>query len=140
MLRRWLIKKLKGFSTVEEAIDSIEDSRTRNIVLTRAVKKLFNTIDSEDVLKIGTANQWMCEGKILHDDRKKQLIAQAEVFLSSELWNILQLDIKYQANRRMFLLSKKEEDLIAGKLYLFTLDTIKTRLESMQKGSASIKA
>ena len=65
MLRNWLIKKLKGFSSVEEAIDSIEDPKEKNVILTRAVKKLFNTIDADDILQVVQDGQWKLEGKLL---------------------------------------------------------------------------
>lgn len=136
MLRLWLIKKLKGFSSVEEAIDSIEDAKMRNYILTRAVKRLFNTIDADDILKAGAGGQWLIEGNLMPQGKKDLLIAEAKNFLSSDLWKALRLDIKYQANRRMYMLSKTENDLIAGKLWLFTLDAIRNRLERMEKGSA----
>lgn len=138
MLRGWLIEKLGGFSSVEQAIDSIEDNSTRNMVLTKAVRKLFNTIDADDILQPGTDGQWLLEGRILSKERTRLLSAQAKDFIDSDLWKTIKMDIKYQANEKLFVLSKTESDLVAGKLWLFTLKQIGKRLKEMSKGSAGV--
>jgi len=65
----------------------------------------------------------------------KTLIVEAENFKNSKLWSILQDDIKYQSNKKMYTNSVNVDDLIAGKLWLLTLDILKTRLNSLHKGS-----
>lgn len=135
--RSLIIRKLGGFTDVDDALESISDSKEKYRILTLTVKRLFNTIGPEDILKVHDTGQWMFQGKPLNDAQKNLLIAEATQFLESKLWDILQNDIKYQSNRKMFLLSQKNEDLIAGKLWLLFLDVFKTRLQSMKQGSAS---
>lgn len=132
----WLIKKLGGFSDLDEYLES-KGKEEKVYVLTLAVKRLFNTIGSEDILKVNEVGQWQFEGKLITEQEKSILIAEATQFLEMKLWKVLQKDIQWQTNRKMFLLAKTEDELTAGKLWLLTLDAFKTRLQSMRKGNGS---
>ncbi len=116
----FIIKKLLNCLTKEQ----------KQEILTMAVRKFFNTISADDILK-EKDGQWFYEGRAMNEASKKLLISQAEVLKEWQLWKILQDDIRYQANKRMFLDSKTENDLIAGKITLWTLDVISTRLKKM---------
>lgn len=105
---------------------------TKEDVLSEVVKDLYNTISADDILKEENG-QWTFKGKVLQEQEKKLLIAEAQIFLKTRLWKVLQADIKYRSNLRMFEHSKTEVDLLAGKLWLYTLDCFKTRLESLDK-------
>jgi hypothetical protein len=138
-MRKWLIKKLGGFTeqgylTIDDCLNDIENSEDKHKILTLAVKKLYNTISKDDILtdKNGV---WYFKDKAIDGSIKNLLIAEADAFRNSKLWSILQNDIKYQSNKRMYTDSLSVDDLIAGKLWLLTLDTFKTRLNSLQKGS-----
>jgi hypothetical protein len=133
-LKEWIINKLGGFTDIDTFLDTV-DKDEKIKILTLAVKRLYNTVGPEDILKENELGQWISEGKQLSKTEKESLIIEAGTLLSSRLWKYLQSDIKYQANRKMFLLAKSEEDLTAGKLWLYTFDAIKTRLESISKGS-----
>ncbi len=124
-MRAWLIRKLGGYPPDE--------------ILTRAVKDLFNTINEEDILH-QVANVWFLQGKSLNDAQKSLIVSEAKTIQNSLAWKAIQLDIRYQANLRMFERSKTEMDLIAGKLWLYIIDCINTRLNSMSKGSAEFNA
>lgn len=137
--KNFLIKKLGGFTDVDDALDSIEDSVARRHVLTRATKRLFNTIGAEDILRVHESGHWMSEGKPISEAEKNHLISEATNLLNSRLWKILSLDIKFQANRKMFILGGDDLQISAGKLWLLTLDAIHQRLESMKSGSGSFK-
>lgn len=135
-MRQWLIEKLGGYPDVDSALGSITDAGEKNKVLTLAVKKLFNTIGSNDILKLNKANNWTFLGKELSKGRRDLLIAEAKMLLGTDLWKVLQTDISYQANRKMFISSKSESDIIFGKMWLYTLDAFATRLASLEKSSA----
>jgi hypothetical protein len=138
-MRKWLITKLGGFTeqgylTIDEAIDDIENSEDKHKILTLAVSKLYNTISKDDILT-EVNGVWFSKNKSINGDIRRLLIAEAENFSKSKLWSVLQDDIKYQSNRKMYVNSLNVDDMIAGKLWLLTLDTLKTRLNSLQKGS-----
>lgn len=132
---KWCVSKLGGFNDIDEYLEG-KAGKEKIYILTRAVKILFNTIGSEDILRVHESGQWMFEGKPLNEQEKLLLISEATQFLETRLWKVLQKDIQWQTNRKMFLLAKTEDELTAGKLWLLTLDAFKTRLESMKGGSA----
>ena len=135
-LRRLFIKKLGGYRNIDEALDAISDTKEKHKILTKAVKRFFNTISAEDILRVDeTSGQWIFQGKPISENQKKVLISEAEEFLDTTLWEILQTDIKFQMNKRIYLESKTDMDLIAGKLGTLILDAMRTRLKSMKKGS-----
>lgn len=136
-LKRFLIKKLGGFVDIDDCLESIRGSKEKRYILSLAVKRLYNTIGSDDILKVHDTGQWMFAGKPLSSGETKLLVAEATSFLETKLWKLLQTDIKYQANRKMFLLAENEEQLTAGKLWLLTIEAISQRLENMKLGNGS---
>src|SRR3990167_2275474 len=130
----WCVKKLGGFNDIDEYLEG-KASKEKVYILTLAVKRLFNTIGGDVILKVNESGHWMFEGRSLNDNEKAILISEATNFLESKLWKVLQKDIQWQTNRKMFLLAKTEDELTAGKLWLLTLDALRTRMESMRSGS-----
>jgi hypothetical protein len=106
---------------------------TKDDVLAQAMKDLFNTVTEEDILR-EVNGAWFSGERSLNEQEVKLLIAEAEQFTKSRLWKELRKDIQYQANRTMFEKSRTEADMIAGKMALYILDCIKTRLESLKRG------
>lgn len=100
-------------------------------VLQELVKDLYCTIGADDILN--TDGEWTVGGKPLSEAEVQLIKSEAGVFLGTRLWKVLQYDIKYKANLVMFEKSKKGEDLIAGKLWTYTLDCITTRLKQITK-------
>jgi len=130
-IMKWLSKKLVRFISVDDFIEHVRNRgslKEKHQILTQAVKRLFNTISADDILK-ETEQGMMFEGKVLVKAEADAIREHAVVFRDSKLYKILIKDIKYQANRRMFIDSKTEMDMIAGKLILFNEDIIKTRLK-----------
>lgn len=149
-MKDFIIRKLGGFTKdeIEKLKEQLEDSypdldtalrvvnhhKDKHKILTEAVKHHFNTIDEEDILQ-EKGRDWLIAGKVLPEEQTKLLISEAQIFLKTRLWKVLQTDIKYQLNKRMFIRSKDENDLIAGKIGLFILDALRTRLNSLDKES-----
>lgn len=112
---------------------------TKDEVLTEAVKHLYNTIGAEDILK-EEGGQWTFTGKPVEDAMRKLLISEAQVFIKSRLWKVIQLDVKYQANKKMFEEAVSQMDMVMGKSWVYVLDCMKTRLESLNKGKGMFNA
>jgi hypothetical protein len=127
-MKRQLIKILGGYTSVEDCLENMDKEQ----VLTEAVKHLYNTIGSDDILKQANGT-WTFLGKEITPEILKLLTAESRQLLSSRIWKVIESDIKYQANLQMFLKSKSEMDLTAGKLWLYVLDAIKTRLNTLSK-------
>ncbi len=134
-LRLWIIERCGGYPDAESAIDAVEGIQERKRLLTLSVRRLFNTIGPEDILKIHADRKtWLFQGKPISEAEKLLLIAEAQGFLRSKLWQILRADVMWQSNRRTFLLAKDDLDMVAGKMMQYDLDCIDTRLKSMDKG------
>ncbi len=132
-MKKWVISKLGGFSTTEDFITKVNDLNysDKHKILTRAVKKSFTTVSEDDILKVITDTKWLYGGRELSETEVASLKEQADSFRNSHLFQILEKDLRYQANRKMFIESRNTEDLVAGKLLLYLWDVVKTRLKKI---------
>ena len=92
--------------------------------LTQEVADLFNTISADDVLFKEKDGRWYLGTQLLDAGLLRQYADEANIIKSTVLWKEMQKCIKYLTNRSMFLKSETIDDLIAGKLVLFTLKNI----------------
>ena len=136
-LRVFLIRILGGFSSVNDILRHIEkkDMQGREKILTSAVKRLYTTISQDDILKVRNDGEWVFMGKVMPKGIQDQIIAEARVFEQSKLWQVLQTDVKYQANKKTFIQATDEMQITAGKLWMYTIDCFKTRIESLARES-----
>lgn len=124
-MKKYLIKLLGGYCKDE--------------VLTEAVKELYNTIGQEDILQEEPDGKFRFLDKTMTDADKQRIVVEAREFTKTLLWKVLQIDVKYQANKMMFLEAENEIQITAGKLWLYTLDCFKTRLNSLSKQSGILR-
>ncbi len=124
-MKNWLIEKLGGFATVEDAINS---SSKREWYLTQAVAKHFNTITKEDLFRKNSKGQYTFKGKPLMQAQVEALKSQAEGFLESKLYEMLDAEVHYQATLKTFYGAATPEDIKEGKLIEWTWDIISTKL------------
>jgi len=98
-------------------------------VLTNAVRELYNTIGTEDILRYD--NGYWYGGRTLTEPEIKYFQDEAKRLVDSKFWKMLKSDIQYQANKTMFEKAKSEHDLTAGKLWLYTLNCIEEKLNEL---------
>jgi hypothetical protein len=130
------IRQLGGFATIEDAIEAIrrKDLVEKREILTLAVRRLFNTIGADDILK-PTDGRWTFAGKVMEKGMQDLVMAEAAQFENSTLFRILEKDILYQVNKKMFIGSENIDHVITAKFWLYTFDAIRTRLRSLAAGS-----
>lgn len=136
-MRRWLIEKLGGFVDTESAIQHIldtDDEEMRRQILTEAVKKLYNTISKDDVLRRSREGLLMFKGKILTANQLEILKNEAQAFEDSFLYRVLDTECKYRANEKMFVKSSTLMHLESGKVMTYLWDVIKTRVKQLSVG------
>lgn len=92
------------------------------------VRKLFNTITADDILKLENQNMFL-KGKRLTTEQITELKENAERFADSVVWKLLSDDIKYHANYLMYEKSKDYQDMMFGKAILYVVDIINKRLK-----------
>lgn len=134
MLRRWLIELLCGYPDLDSAIESMRDEENgeaRRKMLTLAVKRLYNTVGPDDIIQIMGTGHWLKAGKPLTEGQIKELRDQADLLQKLSIWNVLKNDVKYQANKKMFVESETLMQLESGKMLLYFLDIIDSRLKKM---------
>ena len=121
-LALWLLKRAK-----------YAPPETKNLILTEAVKHLFNTISADDILKENPDGTIRFEDKVLTSSYRQDLREQAKLLSSLLLWKVLQKDIKYQLNKKMFEEARITEDVLWSKLLMWLNDCINTRIEKLKK-------
>lgn len=131
--KAWIIRRLGGYVDINDLVDQEADQETRREILTRAVRKHFNTISADDILK-ETTEGWRFEGEPLPDHQQKLLISESEQIINSLAWKVITADVKYLANKKMFLTAANLQDVDNGKFWLYILDMLRTRLQSLSKG------
>lgn len=124
------MKKITNRDDLFKFIETL-DPKDKHTLLTELVRPLFNMVSKDDILKVQN-KKWYLQDRELAENEVHMLIEEVKLFKSSKLWKILQLDLRYQANKRMFIESKTTEDLIAGKLLLLYIDIIETRLKEIK--------
>ncbi len=136
MMRQFIVKLLSKYP--ELCISALGEDR--DAVLNQTVAKLFNTIGSDDILQVNEIGQWVFEGKVMDKKMYELLIAEAKQLEGMRIWRVIQADLKYKANKAMFLDATDTIGLTAGKLWLFTIDCINTRLNSLKRGRGSFNS
>lgn len=97
------------------------------------VKDLFNGLTEKDILVQTEDNGIMFKGKKLDNSDVASLYRDAENIKKSTMWKLLTNDAKYQANKRMFEKSNSVEDMMAGKLMLYSIEILDNTLRKLSK-------
>lgn len=134
-IRKFIIKSLGGYSDFEEALAHLKKSNDvaqKNALLTEAVKKLFNTIGPDDILRMNERGEWSFMGKPMTPADVQGLKEEAAILRGMRLWRVLKIDIRYHLNKKMYEESRITEDLLWGKLITWYDDVIRTRLQQLK--------
>lgn len=73
-------------------------------------------------MRIDTAGNVYLGGEKVTDQLAKELKQEANIMKELRLWNILTNTPKHQAKEVMFTKSKTFDDMMAGKMMLYTVD------------------
>ena len=92
---------------------------------------VFNTISSDDILKITGPNNWMHKGKKLTSMQIESLRNEAKAFANSHIWRVLRGELLYQAHKKGYVQSTTSADQIAGKMMEYITNVIDTKLKNM---------
>lgn len=135
-MRRWIITLLGGFPDFESALEALkktENIELKNKLLTEAVKRMFNTIGADDILRVDEeTGMWFFQGKPLSKEDVMSLKEDARILRASKLWRVLRMDVRYQINKKMYEEGALTMDYIWGKLLLFYDDIVRTRIKNLK--------
>ena len=119
-MKKFIIRKLLEFLSKNE----------RELVLTELVKKHFNTIGKEDILK-RNGSSWSFEDRELDESEKDLIIAESKYILKTTTWKILEKEIMWRANKEMYLHSTDTLGLTMGKSWQYVFDVLKSKLKDI---------
>lgn len=103
------------------------------------ISDVFNTISENDILRIerstspNKSDVWHYKGDALQQAQVDLLKRQAASFADSELWKILNTELRYHALQKGLVKSQTAEDMIASKVLLYLVDVIESKLKSMSQ-------
>lgn len=103
------------------------------------LSKLFCVFTAEDFLQVKHTNREMTAGvvyfgkKPLEPRHAKELTIQAKTILQFEVFQKIESSMKWLASDMLYNKSKTAEDMIAGKMVLYTLDILRKKLEVIAK-------
>lgn len=94
------------------------------------ISDVFNTVTSDDILRIKAPNAWEHKGENLTEGQVNALRTEAEHFRDSGLWKILRSELLWQA-KLGYTKAKGEADLVAVKVLEHLVRVIDEKLEKM---------
>jgi hypothetical protein len=93
-------------------------------------KHLFNGVTEDEVLTVVGKSFYYC-GRLLSDDEKRGIISEAKMIQASVLWNFLLNEMTVSANEKIFNKAVSPDDILAGKMVLWTLDIMKKKIAKL---------
>lgn len=96
-------------------------------------KHLYRTITERDLLRQNKSGRLFIGDKMLNREQEENIREEAERLQNSVLWKLLVLDVKHNALQKTLHKAETIDDVIAGKLMLYIIDVIETRLSSLKR-------
>jgi len=127
-MREWLIRRLGGFTDLDDYLASATD-QDRQAILTQATEKLFNTVSADDILRVQDGVM-MFEGQPMLTAQLETLRHEVGLIRSSLTFKILDREVKYHVNLKMREATTLAQ-LEAAKMLEFTWDILKTALKKI---------
>ena|SRR3990167_3011878 len=112
-------------------LKEIDNQDLKREILTESVKKLYNAISADDILRQQSDGSWLFQGKPLMGVEVAQLKEEATMIRSMKLFYIIKQDLRYQIGRKIWEECKTKEDILWGQLITWIWDVINTRIKKM---------
>lgn len=126
-IKQWLIHKLGGYATIEEALQAAPQQ-----TLNKAVSDLFCFVSKDDLLK-EQGGLLYHKGRQLSEAETKSVCSEAEFLQKTMVWKVLLSETKYHATKRLYFDSQSEHDITWAKLLLYLTDIWKSKVDSLSK-------
>lgn len=97
------------------------------------VRGLYKGITEDDVLRVTKRGDMKIGKVILSGGERNNIIDQAKSILEFELWELLQRDIQYSAEKKMCEKSASFDDVYFGKAAMWNLDMIRLKLDKISR-------
>jgi hypothetical protein len=90
----------------------------RNFVINYLTKNLLKAVTEEDILR-KTGKEWLCGNLHFKPDDLAVLKQEADALRKSLLWKMMQRELTWLSNQKMFEKSMSNDDIIFGKAMLY---------------------
>ena len=97
------------------------------------VKDVFHTITPDDIFKVNSKGEWTFKGKVMNDEVKFKLQAQAATFKDSTLWQVLKTELQWLAAKSVMEKATSEVDVRVGQIQGYLTQVIDRKLEDLSK-------
>ena len=95
---------------------------------------MFKAVTQEEILTTaGNGKVLLLDGEQISQEELKNLSNEAKVIESTMVYKIITNTLRLQASRKMFEESKSWEDMIAGKMMLYSIGVIENIIKILSK-------
>lgn len=91
-------------------------------LLNLALRHLFPIFSVDKVLTASKSGHLFLNGELVTEKQKNSLKAQARMFRNTQLWEVMTITLKAQAQKLAFNDSKDFQDLLNAKMMLYTIE------------------
>lgn len=112
--------------------DASKTPQGRMEILSFITDDLFNMVTEKDTMQV-VGGKLIHNGYALSQDEKNGIIEQAKDIRSFPLYKILLDELKWAANKKMYFSSTVIEDMMAGKLMLYSIDILEKKIDNLSK-------
>lgn len=96
-------------------------------------KDVFHTITPDDIFKVNSDGEWTFKGKVMNEETRFKLQAQAETFKESTLWQVLKTELQWLAAKSVMEKATNNTDVRVGQIQGYLTQVIDKKLEDLTK-------
>lgn len=101
-------------------------------ILNWLLSHLFNAVTEADGL-VYSDGKFYNQGIEIPPEQADKLTSEAYQIQHTTLWPLLLSSMKWAANKKMYLDSSSDSDIVAGKWMLYTIDIIEKKIINLSK-------
>lgn len=96
------------------------------------MNRLFNSITEDDVLKI-VGNNVYYKNTLLTKKQRDGIILEAKTIKDLAAFKIMVDELKWSANKKMYVNSNSVEDMVFGKAALWIIDILEQKVNKLSQ-------
>ncbi len=100
--------------------------------MNRVMRSVFKAVTEEDILR-NVNNHIVYKGQPITPEFAKELSAEAQMIMNTNLWKMLTDEMVYEAQQIMFERASSTDDMFFGKAIIWSIDVMKRKLMNLAK-------
>lgn len=94
------------------------------------LRNLFNAITEYDIIR-QVGGKFVYRDAVLPNTKVRQLAEEARFLTNLDVLQVLLDDMRYVANKRIYMDSTNTDDIIFGKAMLYSIDVLQKKINNM---------